>query len=214
MEGVRYTLIADGSSDEALMPILTWLLRENGVTLAIQEQFADFGEAHLPQKFDLAAKIREGVRLYPCELLFVHRDAENQTRERRIEEIAEAVEQANLDHVIPIICVVPIRMQEAWLLFDEMAIRCAANNSNSHHPLELPPIQRLENLPNPKEKLHESLKVASGLKGRRLDNFHTRYNAKRVPQFIEDFSPLRELSAFAALEKDLQALIKRQGWNL
>ena len=32
MDALRYTLLADGSSDQALVPILTWLLRAQGVT--------------------------------------------------------------------------------------------------------------------------------------------------------------------------------------
>lgn len=214
MKELRYTLITDGSSDEVLIPVLTWLLRENGVTFAIQEQFGDLGEAHLPEKFDLTAKIREGVRLYPCDLLFVHRDAENQTREKRIEEIVEAVERANWGQITPIICVVPVRMQEAWLLFDEVAIRYAANNSNGRYPLDMPSIRQLENLSDPKNELYERLKKASGLNQRRLKKFHTSQHARRVSQFIDDFSPLRELSAFAALEEDIQEIIGQQGWNL
>lgn len=35
MNELRYTLLSDGPSDRALLPILTWLLRQNGVTGAI-----------------------------------------------------------------------------------------------------------------------------------------------------------------------------------
>jgi hypothetical protein len=31
MLDLRYSLVSDGSSDAALLPILSWLLRENGV---------------------------------------------------------------------------------------------------------------------------------------------------------------------------------------
>lgn len=41
MRDLRYTLVADGSSDVALLPILTWLLRRNGVALSIQATWAD-----------------------------------------------------------------------------------------------------------------------------------------------------------------------------
>lgn len=36
MTELRYTVVTDGSSDVALIPILTWLLRANGVAYAIQ----------------------------------------------------------------------------------------------------------------------------------------------------------------------------------
>lgn len=35
MNEIRYTLLSDGSSDKALLPILTWLLRLHGVECAI-----------------------------------------------------------------------------------------------------------------------------------------------------------------------------------
>ena len=41
MTELRYTFVTDGSSDAVLIPILTWLLRENGVEFAIQPAWAD-----------------------------------------------------------------------------------------------------------------------------------------------------------------------------
>lgn len=139
-EELRYTLITDGSSDAALMPILNWLLRKNGVSQAIQGEWADLREARMTHKVTLPIKIREAVRLYPCHLLFVHRDAERETREKRLTEINDAVAKAMASiEVPPVVCVIPVRMQEAWLLFDEPAIRYAAGNRNGRMPLDLPP---------------------------------------------------------------------------
>ena len=107
----------------------------------------------------------------------------------------------------------PVRMQEAWLLFDESAINHAAGNPSNRHSLNLPTINRLEDLPDPETELHERLKQASNLKGRRLSGFPVSEYACRVTQFIQDFSPLRELSAFAALESELQQIIKQQSWD-
>jgi hypothetical protein len=39
---------------------------------------------------------------------------------------------------MPVVCVVPVRMMEAWLLIDEMAIRRVAGNPNGRIPIELP----------------------------------------------------------------------------
>ena len=47
------------------------------------------------------------------------------------------------------------------------------------------------------------LKVASELNGRRLDGFDVSERAVRVTSFVDDFLPLRELSAFATLEADI-----------
>jgi len=38
MDEVRYTLISDGPSDRALIPILTWVLREKGDVTRVQAE--------------------------------------------------------------------------------------------------------------------------------------------------------------------------------
>lgn len=212
MTEFRYTFVTEGSSDKALMPILTWLLRENGIQVAIQPEWADLGEVRFNEKVNLAAKIRESIRLYPCDLLFVHRDADTFSREKRKEEILEAVSIASNDiHMPSAVCVVPIRMQEAWLLIDEEAIRYAAGNRNGRHKLDMPPIHTLESLADPKSLLHDLLKAASGFKGRRLKRFNTNQShaVQRVASYMEDFSILRKLPAFSALEAELADEISR-----
>ncbi len=217
MRELRYTLTTDGSSDVALLPILTWLLRTNGVSCAIQAEWADLRQSRQSKKRKLDNRIRLSIDLYPCDLLFVHRDAEREPRAKRVDEITEATEAVKkvVDSyaVPPVVCVVPVRMQEAWLLFDEAAIRYAAGNRFSRHPLELPPLRHLEQLADPKAVLHECLKQASGFGWRRLKRFRAHKRAHRVAEIIDDFSPLRVLSAFAALEKDVAAAIEQQGWN-
>jgi hypothetical protein len=91
-------------------------------------------------------------------------------------------------------------MTEAWLLIDEEALRRAAGNPNGRTPLKLPSITQLENIPNPKDELHRLLKDASELTGRRLRQFNVQERARRLADLIEDFSPLRKLSAFQELE--------------
>ena len=209
---LRYTLVTDGSSDIALIPILTWLLRENGVAYAIQSTWADLNRIPHQQRRRLEDKIYLGLELYPCDLLFVHRDAEREARETRVREITTAITNADT-FVSAVSCVVPIRMQEAWLLFDEAAINHAAGNPSNHESLNLPSINRLEDLPDPKTELHERLKQASNLGRRRLATFQVSQRARRVTQFVKDFSPLRRLSAFAALESELQQIIEQQGWD-
>ena len=212
MTELRYTLVTDGSSDAVLIPILTWLLEENGVVYAIQPEWADLSKISHQKRRRLEDKIHWSLELYPCELLFVHRDAEREARETRVREITTAI--TNADTSVPAVsCVVPIRMQEAWLLFDEAAINHAAGNPSNHESLNLPSINQLEDLSDPKTELHERLKQASNLGRRRLATFQVSQRAHRVTQFVKDFSPLRRLSAFAALEYELQQIIKKQGWG-
>ena len=48
MKDLRYTLLSDGSSDQALIPILTWLLQKLGVRSAIQPAWADLRRLRKP----------------------------------------------------------------------------------------------------------------------------------------------------------------------
>jgi len=56
-----------------------------------------------------------------------------------------------------------------------------------------------------------SLKGASGLRGRRLKKFNLSEARIRITELISDFSPLRGLTAFQKLENDI-ATLKQKGW--
>lgn len=128
-------------------------------------------------------------------------------------EIDTAIMELRDEIIQPHICVVPVRMTEAWLLFNEQAIRHASGNRHGEETLNLPSLRDLETLPNPKTLLFEFIRKASGLTGRRLERFPVRFHAYRVPEFISDFSPLRRLPAFASLEGDIRNLIERRNWR-
>ncbi|WP_265273027.1 hypothetical protein [Nostoc sp. KVJ3] len=213
MKELCYTLLSDGSSDKALMPILTWLLRAHQVECAIQSNWADLRRLPKPPK-KLLPRIINSLELYPCDLLFIHRDAEREPREKRITEILEVLEEAIKKSVAvpPHVCVIPVRMQEAWLLFDEVALRKAAGNPRGHQPLQLPDIRKIEQLPDPKDILYGLLCEASELTGRRLKQFSVNERVHRLAELIDDFSPLRALSAFQLLETEIQQVIKTQSW--
>ena len=205
MTPLYYTLLADGSSDRALIPLLSWLLIEHHVDRSIQPQWADLGRLPAPPR-TLRKRIETCLHLYPCDLLFIHRDAENAGADVRSAEISAAVDQLPTGSIrLPaLVEVIPVRMLEAWLLFSEPAIRAAAANSNGSMPVDLPPLGRLEQIPDPKHELHARLRSASGLRGRRLKSFPVHERAIQVADHIVDFSPLRELSAFQRMEAMLQ----------
>jgi hypothetical protein len=209
MRELRYTLVSDGPSDDALIPILSWLLHEHG-TLPIIPSWADFRRLTRPPK-KLAARILHALESYPCDLLFVHRDAENQSANWRRNEIDEALAIIGTSPAPIVGHVIPIRMTEAWLLFDEGALRSAAGNPNGKVILNLPKIVDLENVPDPKQILHEQLRVASELRHRRLKSFSAREKSRRVAEYIEDFAPLRVLSAFKTLETEIIELLNKLG---
>ena len=209
MYELRYTLLSDGSANKALMPILTWLLQQHLPHVAIQDEWADLRRLpNPPSRSRLAERIRVSLDLYPCDLLFVHRDAENVSSGQRFSEINVAVQQArSVIQVPPTVCVVPVRMLEAWLLFDLDAIRRAAGNPPGTQLLNLPPLRELENLTAPKATLYQILRNASGLRGRHLRSFNQRVALHRIPDYIEDFNPLRTLPAFQTLETDIRQAI-------
>ncbi|MBK6431474.1 MAG: hypothetical protein IPO15_27665 [Anaerolineae bacterium] len=210
MRDLTFTLVTDGSSDVVLLPILTWLLRTNGVALPLQGRWADTRRVHLPRRATLSERIHLALDLYPCELLFIHRDAEREPRDLRVAEIQEALHRLPPSSPQPTaVCVVPVRMQEAWLLFDEMAIKVAAGNRTFRENLNLPMLKDMELLPDPKSALYDCLRRASGLHGRRLQSFPVGQRARRVADLIEDFSPLRALPAFGALEEDVKEIMTR-----
>lgn len=212
MNNLRYTLLSDGSSDRALIPILNWILRESDVHM-IQPSWADLARLRRPPQH-LAERISRTVELYPCDILFIHRDAERMNRVSRVEEIAGGYNQARVALAPPpYVCVVPVRMTEAWLLFDESAIRYASGNTSGRISLELPGLNHLESSPNPKELLHELLRRASGLTGRRLKKFRPDQRIHRIAEVIDDFSSLRSLPAFSALEDDVQVRLSSLARN-
>ncbi len=210
MSPLRFTLLSDGSSDQVLVPVLDWLLRRHQATGPIRGRWADLRWLpHPPER--LEDRLRVAVDLNPCDLLFVHRDAEGMLPSMRVAEIHKAL-ASHPDWKLPVVCVIPVRMQEAWLLFDEPSIRRAAGYPKGRHPLALPRLRGLEELPDPKSLLYELLREASGLQGRRRSRFSVQAGAHRVVELIEDFSPLLELRAFQALDSDIKSMVMANGW--
>ena len=206
MSELRYTLVGDGSSDKRLIPIINWLLQCH-CSRAIAAAWADFTILENPPR-SLAAKVAAAVELYPADLLFVHRDAETAPRQQRMSEIVTACAQFPGQPFVPVI---PIRMHEAWLLTSEAAIRTAAGKPRGQTALNLPPRSSLENHPDPKQALYDALETASELSGRHLRRFKAKSAAYRVSELISDYSSLRGLSAFDALELDTIHVIQQYG---
>jgi len=207
MNEIRYTLLADGSSDQLLLPILSWLLRGKLPNCAVQSQCADLGSLRKPP-IQLSKRIEAAVDYYPCDILFIHRDAERCSPNSRKTEIEDAVRESGICSPNPHhVCVIPVRMQEAWFLFDSQAIRSAAGNPNGSAVLTLPALKEVENLPDPKDVLHNALRTASELRGRRLKDFRVRFHARRLADVIDDFAPLRAVPAFLMLEGEVKRII-------
>jgi hypothetical protein len=193
------------------MPIINWILEQN-------EQLRDV--TLVPQFYDpkglmtsgrkLEERLLNAIQHFPCDVLFIHRDAEREPPERRRQEIDMAI-VAFAHPVSYWVPVIPIRMTEAWLLIDERAIRQSADNPNGTIALKLPRLSRLESEPDPKEVLNQQIIIASAKSGRRLANLkrpsELAWRRGRVAELIDDYRPLRSLGAFQAFEAHCYAVI-------
>lgn len=198
---LRYTLIADGSSDAALRPIIDWLIADRFPTIGVLGEFArGVGAVGLA----LEQRIPAALKLFPCDLLIIHRDAETASPEQRILEIERAVDD-QFPRWVPL---VPVRMTEAWLLSDEDAIRSAAENRTGRVALNLPSKDRWEQLKDPKDLLFDSLILASGKSPRALRRFNPARQRALVAQRTSDFSGLRGLLSFDEFESRLVVAIR------
>lgn len=195
MKILTATLVADGTSDRTLLPVVQFLLDEWS-PWPHRILFAE-GLHNGP----LTARLPRAVQLYPCDLLFVHRDAEAVPATTRQQEIDLAAKQLAkpLSHV----CLIPIRMTESWLLLDQQAIRTAAGNPHGTTVLQLPPAKSVEKLPDPKTKLFDALIAASDRAGRRKRQFKPEAARHRVAELM-DFSSLRQVPSFAHAEAQVK----------
>lgn len=188
-------------SDRSLRAVLAWVLSDlpilGGRGFVIQVASP---RANLRERLEVA------VRRYPCDVLFVHRDAEREPKEKRLEEIRDAAAAVGVPAFVP---VVPVRMTEAWLLIDEKAIRRAAGNPHGQAPLPLPKAAKLESVADPKDALRTCLIQASEKTGRRLRQFERDLPecVQRVAELIPDFSPLRQLPAFQGFEQEARRVL-------
>ncbi|NJL26464.1 MAG: hypothetical protein HC897_00625 [Thermoanaerobaculia bacterium] len=202
MSPLRFTLVSEGSSDRALLPVLEWAIRQCRA-VDLEPQWAELRSLPNPPR-SLADRVRIALELYPCELLFVHRDGDRAGREARLREIKDAL--ATLAEP-PAVCVVPVRALEAWFLFDEAAIRRAAGNPNGRRALDLPAWRDVEALADPKGVLWNVVQAASELEGRRRRAVEVGRAVHRIADLVTDFSPLRRLPAFASFETDLREVL-------
>jgi len=188
------------------MPLLDWTLQR-----FTSQVFS--GEIYFRSGLSLSEKILDAVEKAPCNLLFIHRDSDGVAPDNRYAEIAKAQQDALVE--LPHVCVVPVRMMEAWLLFDSATLRQAAGNRNGRIPLNLPALSHLEEIADPKSLLHEALQTASGHTGRRLNEFKKQLPVAmlRIAQLTDDFSPLLRLPAFQRLQDDVLAIVREQGWE-
>jgi hypothetical protein len=205
-----FILTSDGSSDQMLLPLILWLLESHaGVPFS--------GGWANPNVFDdksrdIQTRIAQTIAYYPSDIIFAHRDAEAVDLNARILEVSQAA--VNLGIRNSTVVVVPVRMTEAWFLFDEAAIRNAAGNPNSNVQLNLPTINQCERLADPKSRLDATLLAASEATGRRRAKLSSTISELKhlVALRIDSFDRLRRLAAFQRFEAELVTVLSANNW--
>jgi hypothetical protein len=181
MTQLDITLVADGPSDRALIRVIAWVVHQH----ANVDLNAQFAENLPPASGGLDRRVVRALELYPCDILVVHRDAENSDSVVRENEISLACRNV-FNRFVPII---PIRMTEAWLLGDELAIRRAAENAGGTPRLDMPTRKQWETMADPKQRLHQLLQTASSLSKRRLKGKHIGRWVARTADLVDESWP-------------------------
>ena len=203
MKRVSATLVTDGSSDRLLKPLIELLFDEH-TDLPYQVNCA---EGLPPMAEGLQSRIKSALELFPCDFLFVHRDDEGVGISVRQQEIENS--WLSGAHTAVLICVIPVRMTEAWLITNADPIRLAVNNPQGKSDLKLPSTKDIESSPDPKEILFAALKIASEWNTHRRAKFNPHRFRHRVSELIEDLAPLRSLSSFKHLEAQVKKHVER-----
>ena len=199
------TLVAEGSSDRVLIPLLQTLLSELCERPLSATAFAG---SMIPPSVNLRRRIERSLDLFPCEILFVHRDADGPNYSTREDEIRRAM--SGMPKTPQCVCVVPVRMTEAWLLTQEAPIRQAVGNPHGTMALGLPPLARIESIPDPKEQLLKIMTKATNLNSRRSRRFVPEQHRHKVGELTLDIDSLRKLPSFARLEANLKTYFSVQ----
>jgi hypothetical protein len=201
----RGLFIADGSSDLPLARHLESLCQSAGSEVEVVDLPAD----RLP---GVGRRVEDRLRAVlgqdpNFDILFVHRDSEARDPSPRFEEVASAA--AALNFPGPAVAVVPIRMTEAWLLLDEVAIRLVAGSPSGSGALGLPPTSAVERIADPKGVLREALIAASGVQGRRLKMFKNQFSVHRalLLERLDPHGEVRKLSAWQRLGESIATAI-------
>lgn len=215
MPQLLLTLVGEGPTDNALLPIIEWTLNSLELGLLPDVEFVSrfVGPKETPGVFDVVERAVVSMVDFPCDLLFLHHDADGPTASPWADQIRAAVVDSRQQGQVvpPAVPVVPVREMEAWLLIDEQAIRLAAGAARGTTPLDLPRGRAIERCPDPKLILRQALQKASGLPGRRLRDLDD-VRPLDVAAVIRSFAALRRLPAFRAFEADVRRVIGEQGW--
>jgi len=200
LDKVYFIFIGEGSSDNGLKSHLENLCLLCGASEAagVLLDYAQIPKRELKDR-TVKSKVECALALEPnANLIFVHRDSDSRDSSARYQEINQALEELN--HPRAYVAVVPVQETEAWLLADQQAIRDKAGNPNGTNKLNIPKVNNIERLANPKELLSQALVDASDLSGRRLDKLKQSFGKIRF-SLLNELSPTGNVSSLPSWQR-------------
>ena len=200
---MRILVIGEGASDRMLEHPLRWILLENNTSFEIIEPDYSLLKSNGPA---VSERLSQGISHYSPDLTIIHRDADSTDPSERQIECTSASDEFQGSLVVSCI---PVRMSEAWFLFDESALRIAAGNPSGNNSLSLPSVRSAERMANPKRALESALIQASGTTGRRRNKFVARLGQRkqRLASLIKDYSDLQSSNSFSDFRNAIERAI-------
>ncbi len=208
---VRFLLISEGPTEAGLLTPLEKLCRKYVTEVNGQIYQSEKISKREPETLNnFSSKLIKATQYYQnINIFFLHKDSDNRNHVPRYSEIVQRVEQLG----IPIIYVpvIPVQETEAWAMVDPQAIRSIVGNPKGRIPLNLPKLQHLERLANPKERLYKIMETASQLRGKRLEKLK-RNSVQYYQELLSDIDidgPINQLPAWQRLVAATEAAIQR-----
>jgi len=207
LKTIKYYFICEGSSDTSLVDHIDKLLLESGY----EEVYGDAPDFGLIFDKSVGKSVKDKVNAIlkydnSVNILFIHRDADNEGYEAREAEIFEQTEHLEGYKIIPVI---PVKRLESWLVLDEQVIKDTVGYPSSRANLGLPAKNHIEKSGSTKELLFEAMDRASGLTGKQLTKFQKHHNKFRhmLVQNLDPNGPVSTLQSHVKLRKYIDLLV-------
>ncbi|UYG07542.1 hypothetical protein [Halomonas sp. M4R1S46] len=195
MQEINFILTCEGTSDANLVEHLKNLLIQRGAD-EVSGQHADLSILRKPPGGSVREKLNAINELYPeANVVFIHRDADNQGAEERANEIKEQSENFPKT-TIPLI---PVKITETWLLADKEKI----TEITGVEPNNIPPLKNLEKSGRAKEILMDCL--TSGVKKKQKKTTFYRARAQ-LCQELRPEGPVSMLASYNAFTQKIDEL--------
>lgn len=210
----RLLFLGEGSSDRGIMTHVERIARECGVQAVPTHPDPEQLELIVRQEKigngrTIAGRLRALKKLgAEFDLLVIHRDVDRATREDRLAEIEDAVNEVMPG--VPWVPVLPCRMTEAWLVLDEQLIREIAGNPNGRVRLDIPAPSRVERIADPKKLLEKLLATAAELTGRKRESFVARFGNHRrlLLERLNPHGPVSQVPSWQAFDRDVRRALQ------